>query len=323
MRTAGGITGVATIHEDHSYQTTQNVWRNVEATTSGASRGADFNVWWGDAGKVDSVIDVTHDLAVPFNAAAGASWGILNQSATTVGASFDGRAELTSGDMGCVEPYLSSPAAQGQIPCGGAVAYALSETAVPGPIAFMNPTILSLQTNPAAAGQGFIIYLSGHFFTFELPPGGALPTKGTVWTMRSYIGAITGGRGEAGDEGSYAFVSVPPAITAVGSTVRLSFDVTNQVVASTKADLERVHTVPDPYYVTNQFEQTTTSKIIKFVNLPADAIVRIYSSSGVLVNLLEHHSQTFGGEEDWNVRNRRWIIGKGRASEEQQEQIPR
>jgi hypothetical protein len=40
------------------------------------------------------------------------------------------------------------------------------------------------------------------------------------------------------------------------------------------------------------------------VNLPADAIIRIYSSSGVLVSMLEHHSQTFGGEEDWNLRNR-------------------
>ena len=69
-------------------------------------------------------------------------------------------------------------------------------------------------------------------------------------------------------------------------------------------DLDRVHTVPDPYYVTSQLEQTTTSKIIKFVNLPTDAIIRIYSSSGVLVDLLEHHSATFGGAEDWNVRNR-------------------
>ena len=62
--------------------------------------------------------------------------------------------------------------------------------------------------------------------------------------------------------------------------------------------------MPDPYYVTSQFEATTDAKVIKFVNLPADAIVRIYSSSGVLVNVLEHHSDTFGGEADWNVRNR-------------------
>ena len=35
-----------------------------------------------------------------------------------------------------------------------------------------------------------------------------------------------------------------------------------------------------------------------------DAIIRIYSSSGVLVALLEHHSTTFGGTENWDVRNR-------------------
>ena len=58
-----------------------------------------------------------------------------------------------------------------------------------------------------------------------------------------------------------------------------------------------MHTVPDPYYVTNAFEQSTDNKIIKFVNLPQKAIIRIYSSSGVLVQLLEHNSTTFGGEE--------------------------
>ncbi len=40
------------------------------------------------------------------------------------------------------------------------------------------------------------------------------------------------------------------------------------------------------------------------MNLPTRAIVRIYSSSGVLVSLLEHNSITFGGSLDWNVRNR-------------------
>jgi serine/threonine protein kinase len=67
---------------------------------------------------------------------------------------------------------------------------------------------------------------------------------------------------------------------------------------------QRVHTVPDPYYVTSQFERTTQGKVIQFVNLPADAIIRIYSSSGILVTLLEHHSTTFGGAETWNVRSR-------------------
>jgi hypothetical protein len=312
LSNAGGIAGVAVIREDHAYQTTQNIYRDIEAVPGGAARAADFNVYWGDGGKVDSVIDVTHDVVVPFSPVAGGSWGFLNQAATTVGASFDARAELTSGDIGCVEPWLSSPAAQGRYACTGAVPYALSETAVPGPVAYQigalntgTPlTLNSVQTSPAGAGLGFIMYLPGHFFTFELPAGGALPAKGVVWTMRSYIGAINGGHGDAGDEGNYSFTSVPRAVTAVGSTVRLSFDVTNQVAASTSTDLRRVHTVPDPYYVTSAFEQDPAGKIIKFVNLPAEAIIRIYSSSGVLVALLEHRSSTFGGDETWNVRNR-------------------
>jgi hypothetical protein len=125
-----------------------------------------------------------------------------------------------------------------------------------------------------------------------------------VWSMRSYSGAIAGGHGAAGDEGNYEFTPQPRPFTAVGVTNRLTFSLTNQVALVAQDDLSRVHTVPDPYYVTSQFEQTTDTKIIKFVNLPADCIIRIYSSSGVLVDLIEHHSVTLGGSEDWNVRNR-------------------
>ena len=53
-----------------------------------------------------------------------------------------------------------------------------------------------------------------------------------------------------------------------------------------------------------QIDLPTDSKVIKFVNLPADAVIRIYSSSGVLVALLEHHSDQNGGALDWDVRNR-------------------
>jgi hypothetical protein len=86
--------------------------------------------------------------------------------------------------------------------------------------------------------------------------------------------------------------------------LQASYAATNALAAATANELSRVHTVPDPYYVTSAFEQTSDTKVIKFVNLPADCIIRLYSSSGVLVSLVEHHSATFGGSEDWNVRNR-------------------
>ena len=149
------------------------------------------------------------------------------------------------------------------------------------------------------------MYIAGDIFTFELA-GGALPAAGTVWSLRQYVGAIKGGNGAAGDLGPYSF-SNPEGLrpmTAVGADLVATFNVTNQAVAATTDDLSRVHTVPDPYYVTSALEQSTDTKILKFVNLPADCIIRIYSSSGVLVSMLEHHSATFGGSEDWNVRNR-------------------
>jgi hypothetical protein len=308
---AGALTGVAVIHQDIAYQTTQNTWRNVEGALAGAARAADYNVYWGDGGTVDSVIDITHNVVVPFSPSIGASWGFLNQAATAVGTSRDSTANLTAVDIGCVEPFPSFPTVGGadlaavpRVPCTGGAPYLLSPTAVPGTIAYMSPSISSAHTNTAAAGPGFILVMPGSFYTFELPVGGTLPTKGVVWSLRTYSGAITGGHGDAGDEGSYVFTPQARPLTAVGTEIRLSFEVVNQTLAAKANDLTKVHTVPDPYYVTSQFEQTTDAKVVKFVNLPADAIVRIYSSSGVLVNMLEHHSTTFGGEEDWNVRNR-------------------
>jgi hypothetical protein len=277
-----------------------NLWREVEGALAGAARAADFNVYWGAGGTVDSVIDITHDVPVAFSPTLGASWGFLNASATGT-ASADESATLTSMDMGCVEPWrTSSVAVQFLLPCAEAAAYQLSPTAVPGPTGFI---FTNFGVTPAT-GPGFIMYMPGHFFTFDLGPAGALPAPGTVWSLRTYTGAIRGGHGDAGNDGSYVFFPVERPFTAVGATVRLSYSSINQVVATAPEDLRRVHTVPDPYYVTSQFEQTTDTKVIKFVNLPTDCIIRIYSSSGVLVSLLEHHSTTYGGAEDWNVRNR-------------------
>jgi len=40
------------------------------------------------------------------------------------------------------------------------------------------------------------------------------------------------------------------------------------------------------------------------VNLPEQATIRIYTSSGVLVRILKQASGIFGGELTWDVRNR-------------------
>jgi hypothetical protein len=310
---AGALPGVTTIYNTQCYQAAAgNGCRQVAGIQSGAKRGADFNLYWGTAGVIDSVIDVTHNVVVPFDSIAAGTWGILNASATAVGPGLDGSAVLTNADFACVEPFRTFQA--GALLCpAGTVPYRLSNTAVPGQVGFFSggayPPVVPIVT---AANPGFALYIAGDMFTFELTAG-ALPAAGTVWSLRQYVGAITGGHGAAGDLGPYAY-SNPEGVlplTAVGAELRTTITVNNSVAAAVKGDLTQVHTVPDPYYVRSKFESSTDQKILKFVGLPRDAIIRIYSASGVLVRILEHHAGNYdptstsqGSEIQWDLRNR-------------------
>ena len=155
----------------------------------------------------------------------------------------------------------------------------------------------TLSNGYVTTGNGFIFYLNGNNFLMQMA---SLPTAGTVWHARFYAGNITG------STGSYAFVPAaarPPAVP--GLRVHATFTGTTFTPKVTsQASLDSIHTVPDPYYVTDAFEQSTNSKILRFVHLPSQCIVRIYSLSGVLVNALTLNDPTGGGELTWNLRNR-------------------
>jgi hypothetical protein len=70
------------------------------------------------------------------------------------------------------------------------------------------------------------------------------------------------------------------------------------------ADLKQVHTVPDPYYAVSQFDLGPSTKQLQFVNLPPVATIRIYSLSGVLVDIVVHNDPAGGGVAQWDLRNR-------------------
>jgi hypothetical protein len=164
------------------------------------------------------------------------------------------------------------------------------------PVAFASSAYSAAAAALAVTGNGFILYLNGNFFVMQMA---ALPAAGTVWNARFYAGNITG------TSGSYAFQGAirPAAVPGL----RIKLDYTGATVDPTvTADslLARIHTVPDPYYVTNALEITANTKVLRFVNLPAQAIIRVYSVSGIRVNVLTHNDATGGGEEVWNLRNR-------------------
>ena len=269
-----------------------------------SARAADFNVYWGDGGKVDSVIDVTHDVAVPFNIAAGASWGFLNQARPRLGRrSTPGRADdRRHGVRRAVAVFcLAGP---GSAMACTAVAYALSKTAIPGPVAYQigGPTTVH---DHAGGWPGFIMYLPGHYLHLRAPRA-APAGHGRSGRCGATSASISAGTATRGDQGRLQL--------QVGTSVRSPRSAPRYGLAQRRPTRWRRHSTRPAAGAHGAGSvlrhqrvraEPRTHKIIKFVNLPADAIIRIYSSSGVLVALLEHHSATASaGTRDWNVRNR-------------------
>jgi hypothetical protein len=293
--TSGAITGVQ-IFEPRSYNTVpNNPFRKIEAATASVTRAADFKLYWG-TNRIDSIVDVTHKVKVPFSTKLRASWGLITAAsfAGTAAASTDDKNNglLTWVDPMCIEPAFL-------VQCGGAATTPIVFDSVPTltPIAIASSSLAGT-TGLAATGNGFILYLAGHFFLMQMA---ALPATGTVWNARYYTGTITG-TAAAGD---FAFTPDVRPAAVPGLRVQVSFTGSTFDPSTTTAEnLERVHTVPDPYYVSNALETTANQKVLNFVNLPAQAVVRIYSLSGVLVNVLTHNDPTGGGQLSWNLRNR-------------------
>ena len=280
--------------------------RLVEDITSNVMRTADFKVYWGTNGAVDSVVDVTHKVRVPFAPNIRASWGILNDSSFTntpaAGTTDQSNAKLTFSDIYCVGPSPQLIVSTGtNSACNRTGARPVAENAFLMNHAILSPVAFRSGTNAATVtmttnGNGFIFYLAGYFTLMRMA---ALPAAGTVWNYRTYTGYITG------RTGTYAFSEHVRQAPIPGLRARITYSgSTLDASTTTAAALERVHTVPDPYYVTNPLEISSTTKVLQFVNLPAQAIIRIYSVSGVLVNIVSHNDNTGGGAAVWNMRNR-------------------
>lgn len=78
-----------------------------------------------------------------------------------------------------------------------------------------------------------------------------------------------------------------------------------------KEQLNQVKAVPNPYVVTNLFEQplpTTVrgrgERVINFINVPPKGKISIYTSSGNLVRTLEHDGDINNGSVTWDVRTK-------------------
>jgi hypothetical protein len=310
-RTAGDIAGVTILHVQ-SYSSVPNTpGRLIEGVLGTVTRAADFRVVWGAGGAIDSVFDVTHGLPVAFRRGIGPTWGLLTQSsfaAVDVALTRDANnLLLTWSDIFCVDPiptYMPHPPSDTtKVDCGGAAQSpaVLQDAATLTPIAIRDSASSYAGTAAAgytATGNGFIFYLNGHFFLMQMA---SLPAAGTVWHARFYSGTVTGSAAAA----NFAFVPAgrPPAVPGLRAQIAFQGSQLNRFV-TTDSLLAAVHTVPDPFYVSSGYELSADTLALKFVHLPARAIIRIYSVSGILVAVLAHDDPGGGGEATWDLNSR-------------------
>ena len=70
-------------------------------------------------------------------------------------------------------------------------------------------------------------------------------------------------------------------------------------------DLDHIRVVPNPYIVTSVYERVSYSKELQFTHLPEECVIRIYNTSGDLIQLLEHKPTSPGYRgpsiEAWNL----------------------
>jgi hypothetical protein len=262
-------------------------------------RQADIEVTWGAAGTIASVRDVTDRVNVPFRNQPDGSYGFIGDA--------NGNGKIDWRDFDRLEGVAQSndnlTFCAGTDPGPGNRALLVAQPVIMSVSTSATGTAGTLATMPTT-GTGFGMYINGQAFIFQLT-GGTPPTSGTKWTLRSYAGTVNATSNPGGtNPGGYSYGAAPGTPAIPGLRVIFSITQTTSFVPSTAADLQRVHTVPDPYYVTNDLEITPTTKVLKFVNLPRQAIIRIYSVSGILVAVLNHNDESGGGEATWNLRNR-------------------
>ncbi len=299
---SGKLTGVGRIYAPQSYRQAF-----IDPNFRGYSFSqtnwypADFRVTWNADSSV-TVRDLTHHITLPFVPNGGSGWGFINVRAFLA-------AGISSGDLadaagstdvnvvGFHHLYGTQPTC---FPDWWAINCALYERK-----AQYEP--LDFNADAVADANGIAIAINDEAFLMEM---NAIPAAGTQWHLRAVSGTMTAkcspSIGEVmTDCTAYTFKGPTTRPTTVPG-LRYTLHVATQyhVDSTTSGDLSKVHTVPDPYYVTNSLEQSFNTKVLKFVNLPSRCIVRIYSVSGVLVNALTLNDVTGGGELTWNLRNR-------------------
>ena len=298
---AGDLSGVAGGGQSTSQFPASSQMQCFSYYFSEMGRAADVRFTWGANGAV-TVLDVSNNTPEIFKPNVQASYGFLNTDA-------NGNGVIDWADFN----YISnvSPAVTdgnvGGLGCGHqhnpAKVVNLEATPKIMPVSTAGTTAATAKT---ATGQGFGLYINGERYIFQMT-GGTLPASGQTWTLRTYTGILRASSADAGvsaDPSGYTFRGDVEPRQPMVTGITVTFESPKATALEGEFDLKRIHTVPDPYYVRSAFELGPSNKVLRFVNLPPQAIVRIFSLNGTLVRVLAHNDPQGGSELAWDLRNR-------------------
>jgi len=134
------------------------------------------------------------------------------------------------------------------------------------------------------------MYICGGKFQLELgdylAPGDIRPGANDVWIV-------------------YANSMYLPAPANAG----VQITPTPAVIKTDELYTLNVKVVPNPYIITNEWQKRFTDRLLRFINLPAECTIRIFTLNGELMKTIKHHHTSDngaalgdqGGDEWWDL----------------------
>ena len=164
---------------------------------------------------------------------------------------------------------------------------------------------LVLYGSPPATRNTKYLYINGGLVGLKgggfLQPGDVLPQTGDIWQVHA----------------NTRFLPVPVNARFRISSSPAYFDTVNSQTLNVKI-------VPNPYLMHNEWQQRFSQRKIRFINLPADCTIRIFTLNGELIKTIKHHHafvpvkgqpevpNSAGGDEWWNLLSEtRHIVESG------------
>ena len=133
---------------------------------------------------------------------------------------------------------------------------------------------------------------------------GTFPVEYAMWVFRNDPAAVF----DPGDKFVFQF-AVPATPNDVYSFCTSQLQHGN--VALEKQGLNRIRVVPNPYYAHSRYELSQFNRVIRFINMPETATVRIFNLAGVLVRTL-HKTDPTSSVLDWDLQTEnRLPVGSG------------